>query len=61
MRIIIVQTIIVIDIPDATEQPAPKPGGPLTLLEKLRKEVEAGRDQKLRIPKEPFLYGTFFS
>ena len=61
MRIIIVQTIIVIDITDATEQPAPKPVNPLTLLEKLRKEAEAGRDSKLWTPKEPPFYGTILS
>jgi hypothetical protein len=60
MRITIIQTIIVIDFPDTAPQPAPKPTKPLTLIEKLRKEAESGRDPKLWTPKDNF-YGTFFT
>jgi len=60
MRIVVVQTTIVIDIPDATPQPAPKQPDPLMLLEKLRKEAESGRDPNLWTSEETF-YGTFFA
>jgi len=66
MRIVFVQTSIVIDIPEETAQggagaatPAPKPIHPLTLLERVLKAAEAER--KPKISKEPFHYGTFLS
>ena len=52
MRIVITQTTIVIDLPEETMQPAPKPKHPLTLLEKLRKAAEPERDPAPRITKE---------
>ena len=62
MRIVITQTTVVIDIPETTEQPAHKPVNPLTLLEKLRKEAETGRDTTLwSTPLEATIYGTILS
>ena len=59
MRIVIVQTTIVIDIPDEAEQPAPKPVHPLSLLEMLRKEIVQERDTTHK-PKDTF-YGHFLT
>ena len=59
MRIVIVQTTIVIDLPDEAERPAPKPVHPLTLLELLSREVEQERDTTHK-PKDTF-YGNFLT
>jgi hypothetical protein len=60
MRITITQTIIVIDIPEETPQPARKPVHPLTLLEKMLKAAEAERESTPAPTKERF-YGTFLT
>ena len=60
MRIVIVQTTIVIDLPDEAEHPAPKPVHPLSLLELLQREVEQERETPTKPPKDTF-YGTFLT
>ena len=56
-------TIIEIDFSDKQEQPAYKPQNPLKpLLEKLRKEMESGRDSTLwQSPLEETLYGPILT
>ena len=62
MRITIVQTSIVIDIPEEAAQPAPKPPNPFTLFERLlRKAAEAEHDSTPRLTKETFQHGTFLT
>jgi len=57
---IVVQTTIVIDLPDEEKHPAPKPVHPLTLLEMLSREVEQERETPTKPPKDTF-YGTFLT
>ena len=61
MRIVITQTTIVIEFPETDEQPVPNPDTPLTLVEKLRKETETGRDSTLWTSPLEKLYGTILS
>ena len=69
MRIVFVQTSIVIDIPEETAQgatsattPAPKSIHPLTLLERVLKAAEMERTPTTKTTKEPFnFYGTFLT
>ena len=61
MRIVIVQTTIVIDIPEENKQPAPKPVHPLTLLEKVLKATEAEHESTPGYEPQEKYYGTFLT
>ena len=62
MRITIVQTSIVIDIPEEVAQPAPKPPHPFTLLERLlRRATEAEHDSTPKPPTQERFNGTFLT
>ena len=61
MRITIVQTSIVIDLPEEVAQPAPKPIQPLTLLEKVLKAAEAEREATSKRKTEGLHHGKFLT
>ncbi len=59
MRITIQQTTIILELDDKQEQPVKRPNlTPLSLLEKLKTEVEKGRDANLWKTEDQ--YGTIF-
>jgi hypothetical protein len=61
MRIVFVQTTIVIDdLPEETKQSAWKPDHPFTLLEKLCKAAEPERESTPK-PQERRFHGTFLT
>jgi hypothetical protein len=62
MRIVIVQTSIVIDLPDEETTPQPsKPIQPLTLLEKVLKAAETEREAIPTRKTEGFYHGKFLT
>jgi len=61
MRITIIQTSVVIDIPEETAQPAPKPIHPLMLLAKALKVAEAEHDSTQKPPTQERFHGTFLT
>jgi len=62
MRIVIVQTSIVIDLPDEETTPPPsKPIQPLSLLERVLKAAETEREATSKRKTEGFHHGKFLT